>query len=397
MREKLIEKIKEFSAILKPLPTSRIIYLGTPQTEDSIYNKLASTFTKRVWTAQVPTQELAVAYGADLAPRITEMIERGLYGVPVDPERFDMDDLTERFAEYGAAGYQLQFMLNTKLSDEERFPIKLKNLVVAPVPPDKAPREVNWLPNPDRMIRDLPTHGMSGDRFFAPAGFGTIFAEYTHRVLSVDPSGRGKDETGYAVGFMLSSNIWVPEAGGFEGGYDEDVLKKLALIAKKHKVQTIVIESNFGDGMFGKLLQPVLQAHGVRAEIEEVRSTSMKEMRILDVLEPVVGAHRLVVDPEVIRADDRSIQKYESLIRSHKSLFHQMTHICRERGALKHDDRVDALAMLVGYFVDVMDQDAKKASESDYDRWMKAEMEKIHQGVFNRPSGNRRVSWRREI
>lgn len=397
MREKLTEKIKEFSAILKPLPTSRVLYLGTPQTEDSIYNKLASTITKRIWPAQVPTEELAVAYGSDLAPRVTDMVQARQYGLPVDPERFDMDDLNERFAEYGAAGYQLQFMLNTKLSDEERFPIKLKNLIVSPVPTDKAPREVHWLPNPDRMIRDLPTHGMAGDRFFSPMSFGTMFSEYTHRVMSIDPSGRGKDETGYAVGFMLSGNIWVPEAGGFQGGYEEAVLKKIALIAKKHKVQTIVVESNFGDGMFGKLLQPVLVAQGVRCEVVEVRSTSMKEMRILDVLEPVIGAHRLIIDPDVIRQDDRSIQQYEGLIRGHKSLFHQMTHICRERGALKHDDRVDALAMLVAHFVDIMDQDAKKDNDSEYAKWMKAEMDKIHQGVFNRPSAAHKVSWRREI
>ena len=38
MREKLIERTKEFSAILKPLLSARVIYLGTPQTEDSIYN-----------------------------------------------------------------------------------------------------------------------------------------------------------------------------------------------------------------------------------------------------------------------------------------------------------------------------------------------------------------------
>lgn len=398
MREKLQEKIKEFSAILKPLPTSRVIYLGTPQTEDSIYNKLASTITKRIWPAQVPAVELLVAYGDDLAPRVSEMASAGLYGAPVDPARFDMDDLTERFAEYGAAGYQLQFMLNTKLSDEDRFPIKLKNLIVSPVPPERAPREVHWLPNPDRMIRDLPTHGMAGDRYFGPAGFGNMFAEYTHRVMSIDPSGRGKDETGYAVGFMLSGNIWVPEAGGLQGGYDEEVLNKLAKIAKARKVQTIVIESNFGDGMFGKLLSPVLQRHGVLAEIVETRAVSMKEMRILDVLEPVVGAHRLIVDPDVIRADDKSIQQYEGLIRSHKSLFHQMTHICREKGALKFDDRVDALAMLVAHFVDVMDQDAKKANDHAYEEWLRAEVEKIHQGVFSIGSGGGgKTRWRSEI
>ena len=44
-RDKLVERTKEFSAILKPDDDgdgshNQIIYLGTPQTEDSIYNKL---------------------------------------------------------------------------------------------------------------------------------------------------------------------------------------------------------------------------------------------------------------------------------------------------------------------------------------------------------------------
>ena len=41
MRDKLSEAIKEFEAVIKP-DTSRIVYLGTPQTEQSIYNKPVS-------------------------------------------------------------------------------------------------------------------------------------------------------------------------------------------------------------------------------------------------------------------------------------------------------------------------------------------------------------------
>ena len=327
-RDMLIEKTREYSAILKPLDHARIIYLGTPQTEDSIYNKLAETFTKRIWPAQVPTQEERPGYGDDLAPMVEAMFLKGHYGQPVDPERFDLDELIDRRSEYGAAGYQLQFMLNTKLSDEEKYPLKLKNLIVMPVPPEKAPYDVHWLPNPDRQLKDLPVYGMAGDKYFSAAGHSAQWETYQHRVMAIDPSGRGKDETGYAVGFMLASNIWVPQAGGLQGGYDPETLDELVRIAKKHKVQTIVIESNFGDGMFGKLLEPVLLRAGVYAEIVEVRSNTMKEMRILDILEPVVSQHRLIVDPSVVEDDHNTIQVYEGLVRSHKSLFHQMTHIC---------------------------------------------------------------------
>lgn len=39
MREKLSESVKEFDAILKPEDDSKVIFLGTPQTEDSIYTR----------------------------------------------------------------------------------------------------------------------------------------------------------------------------------------------------------------------------------------------------------------------------------------------------------------------------------------------------------------------
>ncbi len=392
-RDQLIEKTKEYSAILKPLDHARIIYLGTPQTEDSIYNKLPETFTKRIWPSQVPTQEERPGYGDDLAPMVEAMFLKGHYGHAVDPERFDLDELIDRRSEYGAAGYQLQFMLNTKLSDEERYPLKLKNLIIMPVPPQKAPYDVHWLPNPDRHLKDLPLYGMAGDKYFSAAGHSAQWEDYQHRVMSIDPSGRGKDETGYAVGYMLASNIWVPKAGGLQGGYDPETLDELVRIAKVHKVQTIVIESNFGDGMFGKLLEPVLLRAGVYAEIVEVRSNTMKEMRILDILEPVISQHRLIVDPSVVEEDHNTIQVYEGLMRSHKSLFHQMTHICRMKDALRHDDRVDALAMLVGHFVELMNQDARKTASQVHEEAMRAEVAKLHLSPLNKVFGTHRVTW----
>lgn len=375
-RDALQEKTREFTAILKPLEHARIIYLGTPQTEDSIYNKLPSTFSKRIWPAQVPTVEEAQAYGTDLAPVIQKRVVDGEFGEPTDPMRFDREDLINRRAEYGAAGYQLQFMLNTKLSDEERYPLKLKNLIISSVPSDKAPYEIYWLPNVDRMIKDIPTLGMAGDRYFGPAGQGAGFAEYQHRIMSIDPSGRGKDETGYAIGFNLAGNIWVPKAGGLPGGYEPDTLSELALLAKRYKVQTIVVESNFGDAMFNRLLEPVLLKHGVKAELVEVRHQTMKEMRIIDTLEPVISSHRLIIDPSVVEEDAKTIEKYDTTIRGHKSLFHQLTHICAEKGALRFDDRVDALAIMVQHHIELMSQDSNSVANAAWTEFMNAERER---------------------
>ena len=46
------------------------------------------------------------------------------------------------------------------------------------------------------------------------------------------------------------------------------------------------------------------------------------------------------------------------------SLFYQMTRITAERGSLSHDDRLDALAIAVNYWVEQMAADAERNMET---------------------------------
>lgn len=354
-RDKLSEAVKEFDAILKPLPTSRVVFLGTPQTEDSLYTKLPERgYEVRIWPARYPDEKLMEAYGDTLAPYIVKLGLKA--GQPTDPLRFDDADLIEREASYGKAGFAMQFMLSTQLSDLERFPLKVKDLIVMPLDHDTAPLKLTWGPLEDRQYKELPTVAMRGDKFYPPMSVGDITSEYTGAVLAIDPSGRGADETGYAVVKMINGYLYVPAAGGLEGGYDPDTLVELAHIAKKHKVNAVVVESNFGDGMFTKLIEPVFaKIHPVT--IEEVRHSTQKERRIIDTLEPVMMKHKLVISPEVIEQDYRTAQKYEQAVRLSKMLIYQMTRITHEKGCLRHDDRLDALAIAVGYFTEQMARD----------------------------------------
>jgi hypothetical protein len=365
MREKLIERTREFSAVLKPLPEARIIYLGTPQTEGSIYQQLPETFETRIWPALLPSEEEAERYGEALAPYVRKMEDRSP-GSTTDPQRFSDIDLATRKAEYGKAGFALQFMLNTQLSDVERYPLKIRDLLVMDVGPSEAPMKVNWMPDPKRELKELPNLAMAGDRFYPPAGVSETFAEFTGSVMSIDPSGRGKDETGYAVVKMLNGIQYVTRCGGLQGGYDKATLESLAVIAKKENVNQIIIESNMGDGMFTALFSPVLQkVH--RCSIEEVRHSMQKERRIIETIEPVLAQHRLVFTPALINEDYRSAQAYEGDNRFTKSLIYQLTRITLDRGALKHDDRLDALSMAMGFWTEAMarDQDSGIAQERE--------------------------------
>ena len=362
-RDKLSESVREFDAILKPLPTSRIIYLGTPQNEDSLYNKLPERgYVIRVWPAEMPEEENLPKYRDTLSPFIMDM---GLKtGEPTDPQRFDAEDLLERKASYGKAGYQLQFMLNTALSDEEKYPLKMRDLIITDLDPEKAPMTWDWQPHPKNRLNELPNLAMSGDYMYGPAGFNEVHAEYQGIIMAVDPSGRGADETGYAITAHLNGYTYVLRCGGFQGGYDEQtVLNPLAILAKQYKVNKIVVESNFGDGLFTKVFQEVV--HRIyQCGLEEVRHSTQKEMRMADTIEPVMNKHRLVFDTKIVEDDYRTIQKYDQEKRLSKSLIYQMSRLTRERGCLRHDDRLDALAMAIAYWAEANAQNEQQGLEA---------------------------------
>lgn len=374
MREKLLERTKEFSAIIKPLEEARIIYLGTPQTEDSIYKKLPETFQTRIWPALMPTEKEREKYGDELAPYILKLNRPE--GSTTDPQRFSDLDLASRQAEYGKAGFALQFMLNTSLSDTERFPLKVRDLIIMDTQVDRAPMKVEWMPDMKRELKQLPNLALAGDRFYSPASHSEMFNEYTGTVMSIDPSGRGKDETGYAVVKMLNGFLYVRRAGGLPGGYDNQTLQALAVIAKEEKVNQIVIEANFGDGMYTSLFTPVIsRIHP--CSVEEVKHSIQKERRIIDTLEPVMNRHKLVFERQVIEDDYRSAQAYEGDSKFTKSLVYQMSRISYDRGALKHDDRLDALSIAVNYWAENLAQDADRGIDRERQDALDKELERF--------------------
>ncbi len=366
MRDKLDEQVKEFDAIIKPLDTSRIIFLGTPQCEDSIYNKLRERgYKSRIWPSEYPDEvEATNNYGGDLAPLIADDINEETVGTSTEPLRFTDLDLEERKMSYGRTGYALQFMLNPKLSDADRYPLKINDLIISDVDVDLAPEKIVWSSDPDNTDRELPNVGLAGDRFRRPSSTVGDMIPYSGSVLSIDPSGRGKDETGYAVVKMLNGQLYVPDAGGIKGGYDEKTLKQLVAIAKDNKVNIVVIESNFGDGMFMELIKPLFRTT-YPVTIEEVRHNKQKELRIVDVMEPVLNAHRLVIDPKVITNDYRSALTYPIEQQTRYMLMYQLSRITRDKGSLVHDDRLDALSIAVGYWTQQM---AANADQSMVDR-----------------------------
>ena len=388
MRDRLGETVKEFDAIIKP-EVGRIVFLGTPQTEMSLYNDLEERgFQTRVWTALYPTPTQQVNLGSKLAPTITEALKKDkkLEGKPTDPQRFDEVDLMERQASYGRSGFALQFMLDTTLSDLEKYPLKLNDLIVVSGLSTwkEAPAKIQWASSTDQIKNidsELPNVGLKGDYYVAPMYMSEEYAPFEGSVMSIDPAGRGADRTGFAVVKMLHGILYVTACGGLIGGYSDSTLEELSTIAKHQNVNYVVIESNFGDGMATALLKPIM-ARIHPCSIEEVRHSKQKELRIIDTLEPVMNQHRLVVSQELIKDDFKLDLDHQ--------LFKQMTRITKDKGSIRHDDQLDALSIAVNYWVERMDRDQELSFNEHKNDLLRKDLDRFMENAVGRKPSNSR-------
>lgn len=355
-RDRLNEAVKEFDAILKP--NGSIIYLGTPQNEMSVYNELQQRgYTATIWTVMYPESiSEREVYGDRLATYIAKRFDEDpeqWKGKPTDPSRFNEEEIYKRRLSYGKAGFALQFMLNTNLSDIEKYPLKVSDLIVSNLDMQESSLKWSWSNERSLRINDLPCVALKGDFFYEALSRSNETMEYTGTVMAIDPSGRGKDESAYAIIKYLNGYLYLMKVGGFKDGYSDNTLTKLANLAKIYQVNNVVIEGNYGDGMFTKLITPIFnKIHPVA--IEEVKNYSQKEARIIDTLEPVMMSHKLIVHEQVIR-DDYIVYEQDPKY----SLIYQMTRLSRDRGSLAHDDRLDSVSMAVRYWLDVMDRDVE--------------------------------------
>ena len=354
MREKLLQLCTEAESILTPKNDSRILFLGTPQTTFTIYRKLAErNYRPFVWPARYPRK--TENYEGLLSPQLQEDIENGAeVWTPTDPDRFQDLDLLEREAAMGRSNFMLQFMLDTSLSDAEKFPLKCADLIVTSVNPSSAPDSVIWCSDPQNVIKDLPTVGLPGDYFYSPMQLQGDWNPYTETICSIDPSGRGTDETAAAYISQRNGFLYLHEMRAYRDGYSDKTLLDILKGCKKYGVTKLLIETNFGDGMVGELFKKHLQETKQSIDIDEVRANVRKEDRIIDALEPVLNQHRLIVDHAVITWDFKSNPHAAPEERLLYMLFYQMSRMCREKGAVKHDDRLDCLAQGVKYFTDAL-------------------------------------------
>jgi hypothetical protein len=360
MREKLLQLVTEGESVLTPKPDSRIVFLGTPQTTFTIYRTLRErNYRPFVWPARYPKS--LIGYEEILAPQLQRDIDtKGHDNITWQPTdtRFSEINLLEREQSMSRSNFMLQFMLDTSLSDALKFPLKLSDFAVLPLDREKGPSDLVWGSDKETLL-DLPAVALPGDRWHRPKAV-SEFVHYGQTIVAVDPSGRGKDETVAVVLSQINGLIFIRDMMATQDGYSDKTLCGILRMAGRYGASMCLIESNFGDGAVMELMKKHAQEMKVGMNFEEVRATTRKEDRIIDTLEPVLNQHRLILDQRLIEWDYRSNPEMAPEERLPRMLMYQLTRMCREKGAVKHDDRVDALALGVKYFQDVLAISAKE-------------------------------------
>ena len=213
-REKLLGKVAEFEQIRNV--GGRVIFLGTPQIKDSIYEHLKSGYKVTKFPAVMPDIN---------NPAEIEDVDEWVLSLniepnkPTQPERFPEDVLLERMAKIGPKLFALHYKLDTSLADFEKYPLRLSDLIVIDINPDVCPEKLIWAKS--KIMKGIPAHGLSGDFVYDPMWISETYVPYAQRVMYIDPSGRGEDETGVCIASFANGYIFIHELLGYPGGYEK--------------------------------------------------------------------------------------------------------------------------------------------------------------------------------
>lgn len=371
-RQLLLHLSKEFSSICTH---GDILYLGTPQSKDSIYNTLPGRgYDIRIWPGRYPTEDEIEKYGDRLAPSIAESIRQqptlqrgggidGRRGKPTDPQRYTEADLVEKELDKGPEDFQLQYMLDTSLVDAARQQLRLSDFLVANFDSDRVPEIIAYQAAPKYEASLPQSFPIPLTKMYYPVPVDCTFVPPTDVRMYIDPAGGGADEIGYGIATAVGPYVHVLDVGGIKGGLTDENGLKLCEIIARSKVTFIRVESNMGHGLFEINLRAIMAKHGLaHIGVTGEYSTGQKERRIIDSMVSALQRHRIVLHKQVFDSDAEYGKQHSQEARTQYSVFYQIANITTDRNSLPHDDRVEAMAGAVREFKDMLALDETKAA-----------------------------------
>lgn len=374
MRAHLKLLTQEFSSICV---SGDILYLGTPQSKDSIYNTLPGRgYIIRIWPGRYPNDEELEKYGDRLAPILAQRLAAdptlrfgggitGRRGKPTDPARYNEAALIEKELDQGPEGFQLQYMLDTSLLDAMRQQLKLSDLVVANFDWELVPEIVPYQADPANLVKLTDSFPIQQQKMYHPAStVGVAFAKLENFMMYIDPAGGGADELAFGISASLGPYIHSLDVGGLKGGLTDANGEKLVALVRKYGIKYIKCESNMGAGLFEISLRAILAKYPELADVgvHGEYSAGQKERRIINRVVSAMQRHRVIVHKQVFDSDELYGKQHTPDKRNDYSLFTQISNITTDRESLPKDDRVEAFAGSIWHHRAVLLQDEEKAA-----------------------------------
>jgi len=331
------------------------ITLATPHSTSSIYIDWLTKGTKGfILPAEYPEDD-SQFFGC-LAPYIAKRIkeDKSIIGQAVD-ERLNKEYLIEKSLRIGRSKFKLQYLLDVSESDDNRFPLKLSDLIIADVQDDEASVTIGYSSMPENKVY-VKSNGFQTDRTYKASYQSVEKLPYEMKLMSIDPAGKGADEMGITILYTLNTRIYVKKITGMRTGYSDESFNNIVSLCKMHGVKTILTEDNYGDGSFRKMLDPYMIKYLPDVEIVGIKVKGKKEERIIETLEPILNQHRIIMDKTALEDDAKASIKF--------SFSYQFTHLTKEARSIQHDDRLDSLANGVSYVLEYLGDNSDKGMDT---------------------------------
>lgn len=333
--DKLRDQISEAHNVLVPDPYSRVVVLGTPQSEMSLYGRLVEEGS---WD-----EHRACLFESDVFDGKEVFHSRW-------PDRFSPEDIESRRRKMSARLFALHWRIDISQAATNERPIKIASLPVVEIDPNShaAPVEIRGLGD---VLSGLPRgHAEADDEWHKAAEVSNDVKPYVQTIAAVDPAG-GLIGKGDAIGLAVASStagggVVIRKGIGVRAKTTQSAIQECARIIVSLKANKVLVEQE-KDGLFATQLAGEMARRGYPVKVDPVTTGKQRKgRRIIETLAPAFASGRVFVCRDVLTDTEHGVD-----------FVNQLTGVKYDGRGLKHDDIVDALSYAVGSFADILSAD----------------------------------------
>ena len=343
--DRLMDQVAEFQMIR--IPGGRILFLGTPQSEFSLYGRLARTGQYEVHRACLVEEDILDRRksGADWL-KTTVLSSRW-------PDRFSDQDLMQTRASLSERLWKLHFLLDLSETKDAAPPFRLRDLPILDWPSKTRAAPVTFQKGGEKL-HGLPRGSASDDDdWHLCANVSNDVSPYQMTIAAVDPA-RGlesgaSDAIGLSiVSLSLGGRGVIRVARGVRAKTVEEAILETARVIAEYRATSLVVES-INEGLFGPTLQKALAQYGYPMSFRAVTGGNMKKgRRVIEQVGSALATGRVAIAKDVLEHGDAS------------EFVTQYSGFSMDARKLRWDDIIDSLAFALAELKGALSVDSEE-------------------------------------